>query len=548
MSRAASGAAASSASPFASGSIPFVGHGSFRGRRAGRATQRVRRGRGPGRGTDRWWQTNPIASADQEAGDPAVGAGDPALGAGYNDKEGGQAGFAVSEMDRLLASAPIRRPQEASSAPLQALQEPLAPRGRPNQTQPGINCSSGCVPLPPPAQQGAAGHSSASASVAVALKEEPALEVAPLGLQGSDSGSDSDTPLAVRLGNLKAKLGPSIGEAEGSERTAKRPRLSIVGAQRRTAKRREGPPTLADMLHRDAPALKAELEEAGLLEGIPLLDMDTSEGVYAELHETLRQICQAIPERMLRQEIHLHHHLASQQPGRAYSITALKCLMERCDAYSLLRSDSTPVWWGWCCELRSFVFAFEQANRIVLERPEYGMASYFFEMEQPMSTKDQVARLIACMSVPGIVRDDLLSNKEVLEHVDLSPEQEQVLKGCGWTPGKGLGSLLNFCERLVHDHRMDADEWKDKIAKQIAQGALMGRLHKTYDRSNEAGAPQPPAGQAAPGVDNPLLDPALGPQGNGGGGNPLLYPTPGPQGDGGSHFPPYNPVSLEALD
>jgi hypothetical protein len=52
--------------------------------------------------------------------------------------------------------------------------------------------------------------------------------------------------------------------------------------------------------------------------------------------------------------------------------------------------SAPPVKWGWCRELQSFIFVFEAANRIVLERPEYGMATYFFEMEQPLSANEQV--------------------------------------------------------------------------------------------------------------------------------------------------------------
>lgn len=43
-------------------------------------------------------------------------------------------------------------------------------------------------------------------------------------------------------------------------------------------------------------------------------------------------------------------------------------------------------------EVAAFVFVFEEANRIVVETPEYGHATYIFEMEAPMPAALQVAR------------------------------------------------------------------------------------------------------------------------------------------------------------
>jgi len=149
------------------------------------------------------------------------------------------------------------------------------------------------------------------------------------------------------------------------------------------------------------------------------------------------------------------------------------------------------VKWGWCRELQSFIFVFEAANRIVLERPQYGMATYFFEMEQPLSATEQMNRIIACMSVPGISRLDLIANKEVLQEVVLSSGRKEMLEEYGWTADRGLGTLLNFSERVVHDHQMNADDWQAKIGRQISWGASMGRLERQY-KPAAAGAPTPP--------------------------------------------------------
>ena len=43
-----------------------------------------------------------------------------------------------------------------------------------------------------------------------------------------------------------------------------------------------------------------------------------------------------------------------------------------------------------CRELSSFVFVLESANRIAVEKPCYGHATYFFDLEEPLSVSEQV--------------------------------------------------------------------------------------------------------------------------------------------------------------
>jgi hypothetical protein len=42
-----------------------------------------------------------------------------------------------------------------------------------------------------------------------------------------------------------------------------------------------------------------------------------------------------------------------------------------------------------CRQLRAFVFVFEAANRIVVEKPEFKHATYFFEIEEPLPVASQ---------------------------------------------------------------------------------------------------------------------------------------------------------------
>lgn len=50
----------------------------------------------------------------------------------------------------------------------------------------------------------------------------------------------------------------------------------------------------------------------------------------------------------------------------------------------------------------------------MLERPEYGYATYFFELVQGLPVKWQVQRLIAVMSVATTGRAALLDNRQLV--------------------------------------------------------------------------------------------------------------------------------------
>jgi hypothetical protein len=55
---------------------------------------------------------------------------------------------------------------------------------------------------------------------------------------------------------------------------------------------------------------------------------------------------------------------------------------------------------------------------------------------------------------------------------DLSKGEAQVLMEYGWVPNSGLGTMLNYCERVVHDRKneKDSSEWRSKIAKLLMDG------------------------------------------------------------------------------
>ncbi|CAI0548276.1 unnamed protein product [Linum tenue] len=42
----------------------------------------------------------------------------------------------------------------------------------------------------------------------------------------------------------------------------------------------------------------------------------------------------------------------------------------------------------------------------------------------------------------------------------------------GWTPNTGLGTMLNYCDRVVHDRKSEKErlEWRSKIGKLLMDG------------------------------------------------------------------------------
>lgn len=67
----------------------------------------------------------------------------------------------------------------------------------------------------------------------------------------------------------------------------------------------------------------------------------------------------------------------------------------------------------------------------------------------------------------------------------LTEEEATILEDYGWNHSSGLGSLLNFCERVVHDYSKGQDpaelgyDWKQKIGKLLKDGYDQGSIVAT---------------------------------------------------------------------
>ena len=56
-------------------------------------------------------------------------------------------------------------------------------------------------------------------------------------------------------------------------------------------------------------------------------------------------------------------------------------------------------------------------------------------------------------------------------------DESKVLEHYGWTPNTGLGSFLNFYDRVYHDVKdEDNFEWKQKLGKYLMDGYDKGRI------------------------------------------------------------------------
>lgn len=60
---------------------------------------------------------------------------------------------------------------------------------------------------------------------------------------------------------------------------------------------------------------------------------------------------------------------------------------------------------------------------------------------------------------------------------DLTEGEACVMEEYGWVRNTGLGTLLNYCDRVVHDKKNERynSEWRSKIGKLLMKGHDSGR-------------------------------------------------------------------------
>ncbi|KAI3946462.1 hypothetical protein MKX01_017678 [Papaver californicum] len=225
-------------------------------------------------------------------------------------------------------------------------------------------------------------------------------------------------------------------------------------------------------LEEDAPGLLQVLVEKGiLLDEIKLYGgMESEYALDSSFDENSFEDLQGVISKLFAQRETLFK-FAPLRCGKG-SKAANYCLS------CLISLVEQTVEWGWCRDLQSFIFVFERHNRIVLERPEYGYATYFFEIVHSLPVEWQIKRLVTTMKLTHCSRATIIENKSLLVGKDLSEGEARVLEEYGWIPNSGLGSMLNYCDRVVHDksNERDGSEWRNKIGKLLMDGLRGGTI------------------------------------------------------------------------
>ncbi|RZC56791.1 hypothetical protein C5167_015660 [Papaver somniferum] len=222
------------------------------------------------------------------------------------------------------------------------------------------------------------------------------------------------------------KSGPPVQKCKPTASENAKP-----GVSNRQRKRKKTATDCAETaLEEDAPGLLKVLVEKGIvLNDIKLYGME-SEDVDSSLDENSFEDLQGLFAQ--RETLFKVAPLRGGKRLKAANY-CVSCLISLVEQSRLLQSEKWPVEWGWCRDLQ-----------IVLERPEYGYATYFF---------------------------DLVGE-------DLSEGEARVLEEYGWIPNSGLGSMLNYCDRVIHDKRNEKDgsEWRKKIGKLLRDGLNGGTI------------------------------------------------------------------------
>ncbi|KAJ1391150.1 hypothetical protein SESBI_36912 [Sesbania bispinosa] len=284
---------------------------------------------------------------------------------------------------------------------------------------------------------------------------------------------DSDLNISTSYSSLK-RTKPSITSSSTFSESAEPSCIKCPRKRKKTAT-----DSVQTALEEDAPGLLQVLLDKGVLvdeiklygetENDEPLDESFCEDSFSELEAVITKIFSQ------------RHSFLKFPIVRAAKATrasyCLACLISLVEQTRYLKFRKWPVEWGWCRDLQSFIFVFKKHNRIVLERPEYGYATYFFELVESLPVEWQIKRLVIAMKLTTCSRISLIENKELLVGEDLTEGEAKVLMEYGWAPNSGLGTMLNYRDRVVHDRKTeDPAEWRSKIGKLLMDGYSGGTI------------------------------------------------------------------------
>ncbi|KAK7385675.1 hypothetical protein VNO78_31460 [Psophocarpus tetragonolobus] len=290
--------------------------------------------------------------------------------------------------------------------------------------------------------------------------------------------AEADSSLNISSSNSYLKM-TRPSSSISSSIFSKSAEPSIIKCRRK--RKKTATDSVQEALEEDAPGLLQVLLDKGVLvdeiklygekEDDEVLDESLCENSFSELEAVITKIFS-------------QRHSFLRFPvirGLKASKTSycLACLISLVEQTRYLEFRKWPVEWGWCRDLQSFIFVFERHNRIVLERPEYGYATYFFELVESLPVEWQIKRLVIAMKLTTCSRISIIENKELVVGEDLSEGEANVLMEYGWTPNTGLGTMLNYCDRVVHDRKNEGNsysEWRSKIGKLLVDGYNGGTI------------------------------------------------------------------------
>ncbi|KAK7276232.1 hypothetical protein RIF29_17369 [Crotalaria pallida] len=289
------------------------------------------------------------------------------------------------------------------------------------------------------------------------------------------SGEDSSLNIASSNSSLK-KTRPSAFIASSSVSES----ADNLGIKRSRKRKKTATDSVQTALEEDAPGLlQALLDKGVLVDEIKLYgETEDDEPLDESLCEDSFSDLEAVISKIFNQRHTFLKFPVFRGTKASRASYCLACLISLVEQTKYLRFRKWPVEWGWCRDLQSFIFIFERHNRIVLERPEYGYATYFFEIVESLPIAWQIKRLVTTMKLTTCSRISIIENKELLAGEDLTEGEAKVLMEYGWTPNSGLGTMLNYRDRVVHDRKNEkySSEWRSKIGKLLMDGYNSGTI------------------------------------------------------------------------
>ncbi|KAK3150899.1 hypothetical protein QOZ80_3AG0239160 [Eleusine coracana subsp. coracana] len=289
---------------------------------------------------------------------------------------------------------------------------------------------------------------------------------------------DHDGSIAFHSHQQKKRRTASCSSDKTLEEDAHTNVEGIAYSSRRRRRRKTATDSIEKALDEDAPGLLQVLMDKGItVEEIKLYGAgeddemvpDCTENNFEDLENLITKL---FPQRTSLLKLSVARHERGEK-----AVYCLSCLLSLIEQSRYLKFRDCPMEWGWCRDLQAFIFIFRSHNRIVLERPEYGYATYFFEIVQSVPIEWQVRRLVIAMKVAGCGRTALIENRPLLVGEDLTEGEARVLQEYGWIRNCGLGTMLNYRDRVVHDRWTEKSvaEWRMKIGKLLMTGYAEGQ-------------------------------------------------------------------------